>query len=462
MYYTNTSEIYLDGIYLSRRINSPIDIQFDSSSVHNSISFSCSDPDLFDYFSPELNKGEQRLQAVIDGDTFSFIIDTREGEKNSYNVIGISPSVLYDFPYSDVIDSYAMSGEKLASEIAYDLCRAEWNAVDWALPIDFTFSGSPLDGLIALASEIDAVVRCKPNGVLTVRRKRYPRPADLPIYRADVDYERSTIIGLSHSSEKESGYNAVKVNGRTKEGFLPKLELEEFEDRHSPIIGETVFVRVFWGNHTPNVIDKYITDGKLEVVANGALFEEVLEERVEFHDGVSSVGYPIDSLISYAWIGDAGSPITFIVEDTDTHLSIGEGEYRVADIKYRVKFQRYMVSLHDVSVLIAVIYLSSLTDVRVIVRTEDDVVYGPDLDASYLTTENAAVEKGMAWIDENKYRKENLSISAPYSPDAIDGAIAYINDYMISAQGNYYIKSSHIIINGPQVTNTLELEQCLI
>ena len=451
------SEVYLDGRLLSGRVKTGFDFTFNENNVHNSVTFSSMDADLFEWCDPDYLKGTVRLVAYIGTRTMYFVLDSRDGERIDFSVTAISPSVLFDRPYTEEID-YQLSVNTMASDIAFALCEADWEAPDWLVPHDFSFTGTPLDGLQQLASEIDAVVRCRDNGTLVVRKRRPIRPVEMPLCTYNVDYDRRTIIKLSSTTELASGYNAIEIIGRIYDVFLPKMELEELPDGRQLLIGDTATIRVFWEDKVPNVQSTYVTDGVIQLLGGGILYEDIIEERIEFKNGLCSVSYFIDELLGYEWIGDNQGTITY---DGD-ELSIADEAFGVADIKYRIKFQRYTVSESNVPLLIAVLYMQFQPNIRVQVQTSDEPVYGPAITANLLTSEYIAVERAKAWIDANKYRKEFLSIEVPYDDDAIDGNIAYINDHNIHSQGNYHIIGSNIILSGPKTVNILELEQCIV
>jgi hypothetical protein len=63
--------------------------------------------------------------------------------------------------------------------------------------------------------------------------------------------------------------------------------------------------------------------------------------------------------------------------------------------------------------------------------------------------------RGQAWIDDHHYNYQDVTFSAAYDSDAVDGAVCYINDDEIGDRGNYYIMASDIVIDGPKVTNEI-------
>jgi hypothetical protein len=440
-----------------------VTIIYDEGSVHNELIIAGNDPELFSWADPEIMYGEPRIEAIVGSRVMNFIIDSRDGEMTDFTITCLSVSAKEDGPYTTEID-FQLDTPTLASEIAASLvtyCPVQWEADDWVVPESFSFQGTPLHGVVRLAEEIGAVVRCQDDGSLLVRKRRPVRPVDMPHAKADVSYDRSNMIVLSHSETPESGYNAVKVTGLMPETFIPQMALEPIEDGDStrgPKTGETCYVRVYWAGHEPSVISTYVTDGLITPVGGGAFYTDTKEEVVEFNDGMASVGLPVFELLSYEWIGDDGGQVEFVTHSNE--LNIDAGKFRVARVKYRTRFVRYQLERHNVERLIAVLFLTVDPAVSVFVRTAADPVEGNTIDAPLLSSEHAAVARGTAWIDQ-QYRKSVCEVTVPYLDIAIDGNIAFIDDSHIGSPGNYHIVRSEISIQGPMTVNRLRLEKCL-
>ena len=462
VFYSTVAEVYLDGRPLSSRVTSPITITVSEANVHNMISFSSADPELFAWCDPLLMPDSVRIEAQIGARMMQFIIIARPGESIDFTVTGISVSDFEDGLADDI--SFSLTTPTLASEIVASLtnyCPVDWQAFDWIVPAGFSFSGKPLDGIQTLAAEIGAIVRCADDGSLIVRAKRPVRPVDMPFAAPAVSYDESTVIDLTPSEEEASGYNAVEVAGRQSETEAPMLEREETFDGHTPEPGETVRVRVYWGGMNPDVADTYVTAGEMALLDGGQMHVQAeTDVFVEFKDGKGSVAYPISRLVSYEWEGYPASEITYNVNGKE--LFIPDPGFAVAKIKYESQYQRYELTNHAVDMLIAVLFLNVTPSVYAAIRTEDDAKYGSAISAPLLTTNAAAVARGTAYIDENKYPKSNLAITAPYNDLALDGSVAWLHDSRIGSPGNHHIKTANIIIDGPMVTNALELEKCLI
>jgi hypothetical protein len=463
---TVTAEIYLDGRPLSRRFVSA-EIAYDEGSVHNSITIQSADPELFAWADPALYYGQPRIEAQVGGRMMQFLIDTRPGEMTDFTINGISVSALEDAPHAAEMD-FTLDAPELASSIAARLtnyCPVDWQAGDWVVPADFTFSGVPLDGIQALASEIGAIVRCQDDGSLLVRKRRVIRPIHADAATPGINYDQTDLISLSQDDDPAAGFNAVLITGRTRDVFIPQMMLEPDADGNTSFNrGRTVYIRVYWAGNPVTVIDTYVTSGLLAPVADGAFFLQTEEALVEFSSGAASVNLPIHAVIGVEWIGTPGGPVSFVPYSRE--LTIPDAGFAVARIKYQSRYQRYRAFGHNVERLIAVLYLEPaaddvVVDVRMTGTDTADVTYGPPINAPLLTTAAAAVERATAFLDAARYRTAGGSVEAPYNDAAIDGALAYINDDQIGYPGNHYITASRIIFDGPKITNSLRIEKCL-
>lgn len=439
-------------------------VVYDENSVHNELMITSNDPELFEWSDPERNYGQPRIELNVGTRSIQFIVESREGEMTGFTVTCLSVSVKEDTPYAESLD-YQLTEPLMASEIAASLtnyCPVVWQVVDWLVPVGFSFSGPPLQGIQQLAEEVGAVVRCQDDGSLLVRARRPIRPINMQKATAHLTYTRSSIIVLGQNEEIESGLNAINVTGYMPEAFIPNLQLEAIADGEStrgPVVGEDCYIRAYWSGHIPAVIERYVTDGRIQRVGGGIFYTEVMTETVSFINGMSSVQFPILSLTSVKWIGDHGGSVLCIPHTNE--LSIGIGKFRIASVKYVTQFTRYKILDHNVEQLLVALFLKSRPGIAITVRTGEEPVFGGEISAPLLTTEAAAVARGTAWIDQ-QYRKSICTISAPYDDLAVDGNIAFVDDFHIGSPGNYHITGADIIVDDVKVINQLRLEKCLV
>ncbi|GAG77180.1 unnamed protein product, partial [marine sediment metagenome] len=245
---------------------------------------------------------------------------------------------------------------------------------------------------------------------------------------------------------------AVKVDGYAAEVELPETEVEE----SSPVQGEDVYVRLYWLNREPGTPETtWVTDGI--ITALGTETELVEEEIITFSAGVAVLSKPLYTFSSLTWIGEPG--INFAYTQYSKEVKIDNEAYGVAKITYNTIYKRYRCSEHDVEVLLALFIFGVEPDVSILVEMGTGNNEASALTDKLLTSENIAVVRGTAYLDQNAYGKKELSITVPYDDDALDGYLAYINDRRIDCTGNFHIKSVTIDIEGPKITNTLGLVQ---
>ena len=454
-------EIYLDGMPVRRRITGAR-INMDEDFVHNTIDIDSSDRDLFFLADPVQGQGLSRIEVQVGTRVFYFLLETRSGTEESFQIWGRSLTAVQDSPHAvDVV--FTLEEARPASEIAADLAgpRAlDWQCEDWVAPATFEFQGPPLSGIVDLATEIGAVVRSQDDGSFLVR-KRYPvRPVEMPAAQADIEYDRElTLIELSFSEQAGTGHNRILVNGYSENVDLPLMEVEETTGQ-----GEDTFVRVYWGSREPSDIpDHYATDG--QVLFLGAS-EEDFTEAVDFFDGAGQVSKPIKALKNIKWVGDASPGVDWAEHSSelqlqDTNETLGT-RYRVAEVTYTARYWRYRLHGHDVERMIMALTVPSVPDTTVSVAMGDGDYEADSIEAPLLFGDAAAAARGMAWLDENRYHIKDIQVMAPYDDRAVDGVLADIDDGALSITGKCHVRAAEILFDGPRVVNILECRQCLV
>jgi len=448
-----TWDVYLDGISIKKQIRG-LSITYAEDSVHNNISITSTDTNLFWVSNPEDLTGISRFEVHLNARVLYFLLETRSGEEKSFSLSGRSLSAREDSPFADDID-YTLETPTLASTLAADLLTVSslsWECHDWVLPTDFEFYGPPIVGISKIAHAVGAVVRCEDDGTILVRKAFPVRPVDMQGSTPDVSYDReSSLLLLSYFDDTQQKYNAVEVEGYTENLDLPVAEVEE----SSPVQGEDVHVRLYWsGREPPSLPDTYVTDG---VITDLSTEYEDQEEIVTFQNGIATLSKPLYSFTSMDWEGDAGENLAYTQYSRE--LQIDDEADRVGKIKYTTIFRRYRCSEHFVEVLLAMFEISTEPDISVLVQMCSGDKQAWTIQSDLLTSESAAVARGTAFLDMNAYDVKKLSIRVPYNDDAIDGNLAYILDKNIDCTGNFHIKSVTIGCSGPQVINELTVIQ---
>lgn len=452
-------DLFLDGASIKSEVES-VSIRCHEDAVHNEISISSFSKTLFEKTSPQVLAGTERLKLQVGSRTMYFLLETRSGSNTSFSLYGRSGSAMEDTPHEEDI-SYALEEPMLASTLASSLMTSksvDWQCTDWVVPASFEFNGPPLEGVCILAASVGAVVRSKDNGDLLVRKKMPVRPVDMQSSLPVLSYSREVdIIQLSYDFEKGLGFDCVEVLGERADIPLPDLVTET----ESPYKEEDVCVRAHWTDGPkPDDIELYVSDGYAEELED---CEDVslAPETVIFSQGEGSVSYPIDSLISVVWDGADGGDISF--NRYSKTLTVADKANCVGLVTYTSLYTRYRLFGHNVDTLLFVVVVDKMQgDVSVFVVTGEGVYEAEAIEDSLLSSEAAAKDRAIAWLDTNKYDTRKMSVMVPYTDDAIDGSLVKLDDGTLGITGNCHIAGVSIEINGPRVVNKLEVRQWLV
>ncbi|GAG64758.1 unnamed protein product, partial [marine sediment metagenome] len=268
-----------------------------------------------------------------------------------------------------------------------------------------------------------------------------------------INYDRETsLILLSYIDKNGKGYNAVEVQGYTRDLSLPDYEIEE----DSPDQSQTVHVKFFWiGRIPPEIPETYITDGIITPLGD---YQEEKEDTVIFHAGIGQLSRPLYEFQSISWIGDPGEGLSYT---QFLHgVKIDNEAYRIAKIKYTTYYSRYRLNEHDVEILLALLDISTEPDISVLVKMGIGDREAPTILESLLTTDSIAVTRGAAYLDANHYNTKEINIEVPYNDLAIDGILAFIRNTQIDCTGNFHAREVTITCSRIKVINRIGLVQC--
>lgn len=456
---TSTSyDLYVDSATVTRQVTG-ITVNYSENSVHNTISFTSIDENLFKRCDPNIRLGQNRIKLEVGGRTLYFLLEKRSGGDHNFTVWGRSLSALEDNPYETDID-YSLSNPKLASSIASEIITnvaVTWNALDWVVPENFEFTGTPIEGLISLASNIGAIVRSDDDGNLTVRN-RYPvRPVDINKNSPSVKYTIDTIIeGVSHSEEVAKGYDYIEVYGKEAQILPADIYVEE----NSLIIGKTVHIRAYWNDFFPPGAPTFATTGgQMSYLGS---YTTTITEDVHFVRGVAGTSYPVYQLKGKTVYGSYPSTsIDWVQYSKKLGLMTGVEYpyygYANMRVRYTTRYHRFSLNPHNVEYITIVIFHTSGRTIAVRIKTSTTDNAADPIRNSLLSSSRAAMEAGRAWLDQNKNNRHIYSFQAPYDDNAMDGVLALINDGKLGHRGNYHIRTGNIIIDGPKVVNSLEV-----
>jgi hypothetical protein len=254
----------------------------------------------------------------------------------------------------------------------------------------------------------------------------------------------------------------VVVTGRSEPWQPPILEVEE----SSPAPGDNVHVRIFRKGTSEMLFDNMVTDGRVVRIADGSLTIE--NEPVQFSGYRGSLKYPADDIISLEWIGDSRGDVYWLDGGRSTELELAPGSYPdlegfgLALITYRTSYERYLLSGHNVAQLMLICTQPETESVRVRVLVNGQAApEAPGMTEELATTEAAAVAAATAWLDNNRYNLRRVPTSAPHEAAALPGTLICLADEIENVSGPGMIERRTININGPAVTDRLEVVQCL-
>lgn len=472
-FYNYQTHIFIDGILVDRLVGAnTVELSFSQSSVHNEITITSISQELFDLCDPSINPGTPRIEVQIGNRVLFFLLENRNGSDANFTLWGRDQTARDSEPWAESKSIY-LTEPTLASEVAASVTEysaVDWVLYDWVLPGSFEAEGTPVDILGVISQEIGGVLRAQDDGGLLVRPRYATRPVNLSSYSSAIEYFANSVVDFGHEKTTGDHYNCVTVRSQTPDSRLPQIEVES--DSTSKIQGDTVFVRVFWTDSSPDIQDAYVSDGTIiEIVGpfEHNTFQSEHTEILEFKDGVAETTYPIFDfdIANIEWIGDTATIAEW--NKYGKAISLVETEaFRLAKITYTTEYKRYELSGHDVEKLLAVFYFAEFPALNIFVHTEPiatdelgNLVNKPGdvIETSYLTDQTSAVLRAEAWIDSNKYDEYSHSFKSPYRDNALDGAIIWIDCGRIGSSGNYYITDVGITISGGMVINTLQVMQ---
>lgn len=456
--YTISRNVYLDGRRITGLVEQVV-IRRDQSAIHDDITITSHDPDLYYRANPAINSGSSRIEVHVENDVFYFLLETRSGSlEDGFSMWGRDITARESGEFADEIE-YSFDDPMTAGAAAADMAAVsvvDWQADDWLLPADFDFSGYPIDGISRLAAEIGAIVRAQSDGSLTIRDKYPTRPVDLPTAAADVSYDQTELMALRKENVAQAIYEAVSVSSDLGvSSFIPAMEVEE----DSPRIGDMIHIKVFWETGDSKTFSRYSTSGM--VTSEGIVADLVEDEVVEFVNSEATTDYPVFALSKWEWVGASGGSISFTEGKKTLRIGTdGQQLFRVARVTYTTRYERLRLRGGNVSQLLAVLYLNALDSAGFLVNVitsdaADNPKYGAVINTSLLTTVFAAKVRGRAWLDDHHYNYIDVTFDAPYNSAAVDGAICYVNDDRVGDRGNYQIMASPIVISGPKVVNQI-------
>ena len=474
-------DILLDGVSIKDMVTS-CKIEHGEDALHNRVDLSSSTKHLFRKTNPRERRGESRIEVRIGDRSLKFLLEDNPGDEDEFSFNGrsmsalISDSFFKDWTYTTDRD---VSASELSKQFG-DLCGLEtdWQILGCAIPKGTEFTGSPIQAIERMAEIQGAIVRCSDDGVVVIRKKDKISPSDIPYAKPVIEYSRTNTDKIDYSYQYGEHYNSVDITGWQGEGEeSPDIEEETPE---SPTedeiicdktkaqttgterkIGDTVIMRVYWaGGKLPTHLKTYATSGALRYLGRSSTTHK---SRIEFKDYAGSVEKPIAVLLNIEWIGTPGHSPEWTKYKKEITLSYTGPSIAVADVTYSSEFHRYSLTGSSVETVIAALIYgtdSGFDPLTVKLQGVSSVRTAPAISDDLIRTDPIAIARGEAFLNDASYDRKINSISAPYYPDAVDGAIVSLENEKLEIRGNAKITKVTTIIDPPEIWQELEISQC--
>jgi len=278
-----------------------------------------------------------------------------------------------------------------------------------------------------------------------------------------LDFTRDEIFTLQSETVQGDGISHIEIRGRYGNAHEPQILIEPKLDPDDPgktatrLIGDDSYVRAYYFGEVPDGIESYVTDGS--ILYQGAHSEEIAE-LVVIQNGSGNTSRPIADMSTASWLGDDGGAITPAIADTVLSAQVSWGIVRIT---YQSVYHLWRVSGTGVEKVLGVLSADAARGIAVRVATDNDApVYAEGVSDELLTSEAAAVERGMAEIDRHKYDREIVSLQVPFYPALEDGILIMLSDSVARVSGVYHVEVVAINFDGVAITADVKVEKCLL
>lgn len=455
-----THKIYLDGSDISKYVKDEITIEKNQGNIHNSISFSSVSQELFNKTDLSVLAGEIRIEIHISNAIMYFLLEEKTvSSDGTVSYWGRDATARESAPWASPV-SVSLSSWSSAKALCESLLVRsvlDWDILDWMLPDTYESTGTPIEVISEIVSEIGAIVRANDDGSLNVRYPYPIRPVDVKTAKAVQTYSSNLVYALNYSEEKGDEYNIVTVTADTADKTAPILEVEDAVG-DSRIIGEETYIRAFY-YEDPSVKSSILSQDKTDGIIT-FLKKDVQEitEMITFIDGKGSSSYPLKTSKTVSWLGRTNSVLTW--DEYSTDISLANETSCLAEITYESEYHRYKASGHSVEELLTIFKIQStfLSSIKVKTAPISSDKEGGEITTSFLTSQAALTKRGEIWIDSNKYDEETITFESPFVDTIKDGDIVWLEADRIPS-GNYQIIDSSITISGPKIVNNMEVKK---
>ena len=310
-----TWDVTLDSVSIKDFVTGSIRINLDQGSFTNDVQIGLIGTGLLADLEKHKGSGEDVLVVTIDGQSYSFMVETVEIERSDKSA-GIAvwgrtkTAVLNDVAYSDPVTK-VWSANVLASDVVAELAPGftiQFEIEDWVIPghVLSAEAEMPLSIINRIAEAQGGIVRSGPEGELIVRPAFPVSPADLPDAEpVETFYEFDGVLPvLRDRREIAEGWEAVMVEGRSSLSDEPALILELDEDRNQGRStfkpGQDAFVRVY-PRPFGIAYEHQITLG--QAVKLGTYTRTIEDEEILVADGRAVTRYPVKDVVTMDFDG---------------------------------------------------------------------------------------------------------------------------------------------------------------
>lgn len=287
----------------------------------------------------KLSAGSEVLLYGVLDKTFTFIVDGYSYDEaynsGSFKVELLSPTVLLDVPYADLVSGdYVGMASDICQTLA-DSVGVDWQIIDWYIGDGILSADqeSPLSVIKKVVNAVGGRLQSTFDGGL-IAVSRYPKSCNIWNIQptvATID-AGTNVISNSYTYEPGNGYNYFNVKNDSLDESIFRLDVEEV----SPFI-KTVSVYVY-----PDIVPTFSHSGNeatVSVVYDGRV-ETTESDEVEFVNGEGSVDGPLTSVTGSWRYRNLGS-IAFEPTGVLTSSIYGDS---LADISYTTFYYKYTIS----------------------------------------------------------------------------------------------------------------------
>jgi hypothetical protein len=216
----------------------------------------------------------------------------------------------------------------------------DWQILDWTIPANRLAAedADPAQFAASIVEAVGGVLETKPDGTL-LARNRWPDPVltwdDATTIPDQVYLESDAILNFNESFVPIELFNKFRIRDSDESLFSDRVEFEA--DEQDSLKGRLL---VFPSPFRPVTV-RTTGSQAISIVPVGEVILDK-EECVEFEAGESSLGFPINTIVSVEYIEDDLGGISF--EPGSQTITSAVNGYSLANIKYTTKALQFDVA----------------------------------------------------------------------------------------------------------------------